>query len=267
MAYTEKMNSANPGCFIVMIDQSQYMSDSYGINGEEKKDLAAEAVNRLLNEIIEASYDGEGIIDRAFVGVIGYGKKNPSVELILGDMISNIFDNPKRVETVTKKISDGAGGLVEIEEDYPVWIEPVAEMDAPMDDAFKRASQLSQHWCNMHPDSFPPLVINITSGKTNNELNARVEAGKLMQISNNDGNVLLFNAQISDGLKKAILFPSNKNSFNDSSSDFLFDISSQLPDVLMQEAKYFHERVETGARGMLYNTNAENFIRLFNYGS
>ena len=84
--YQEKMSSANPGCIIIMIDQSGSMEDPYGNNGEKKKDLAALAVNRVIQEIAEASSAGEEIKDRCFIGVIGYGAKNTGVDLILGDM-------------------------------------------------------------------------------------------------------------------------------------------------------------------------------------
>ena len=154
MAYTEKMSSSNPGCIIIMLDQSGSMQDSYGNNGEAKKDLASLAVNRVINEIVEASSDGEAIKDRCFIGVIGYGTKTPGVDLILGDMISTIAENPIRTEQIKKKISDGAGGLVEIDEDFPIWVEAVAEWGTPMDYAFQKATQLAEDWCASHPDFF-----------------------------------------------------------------------------------------------------------------
>ena len=267
MAYAESMNSANPGCIIIMIDQSASMSDSYGDNGEEKKDLTAKAVNRVIYEIIEASADGEEIKDRAFIGVIGYGTKNPGVELLLGDMISNIANNPKRVEKITKKISDGAGGLVEVEEDFPIWVEALADWGTPMDAAFQRTAQLADEWCKTHPDSFPPVVINITDGEPYDMDNTRVEAEKLLKISNNDGDVLLFNAHLADGRKPSLVLPNDKSGLNNNLAEFLYDISSDLPDALMSEAKDIWETVDTGAKGMIYNAGAEDLIRMLNFGS
>ena len=267
MAYTEKMSSANPGCIIIMIDQSGSMEDTYGNNGEKKKDLASLAVNRVINEIVEASSDGEQIKDRCFIGVIGYGTKSPGVDLILGDMISEIAENPTRVEQVKKKISDGAGGLVEIDEDFPVWVEAIAEWGTPMDHAFQRASQLAQDWCDSHPDSFPPLVINISDGEPNDESNTRIEAEKLLQIANNDGQVLLLNAHIADGLSDPIKLPSDKNILHNHLAEFLFDISSELPDVLVGEAQKSGFNTTKGAKGMVYNADADILIRLLNFGS
>ena len=267
MAYLEKMSSANPGCIIIMIDQSGSMADPYGNSGEKKKDLAALAVNRVIYEIAEASSDGEGIKDRCFIGVIGYGVKSTGVDLILGDMISNIAENPLRVEKIKKKISDGAGGLIEIDEDFPIWVEPKADWGTPMDSAFKRASQLTQEWCKEHPDSFPPLVINITDGEPNDIDGAKREAENLVSLSNNDGNVLLLNAHIANGLSDPIKLPSDVTVLSDSLAQFLFEISSVLPDVLLGEAQKVGFNTVSGAKGMVYNADAEVLIRLLNFGS
>ena len=267
MAYVEKMSSANPGCIIIMIDQSGSMEDPYGNTGEKKKDLAALAVNRVIYEIAEASSDGEGIKDRCFIGVIGYGSKTTGVDLILGDMISNIAENPLHIEKRKKKISDGAGGLIEIDEDFPIWIEPKADWGTPMDAAFKRASQLTEEWCNEHPDSFPPLVINITDGEPNDIDGAKREAENLIDLSNNDGNVLLLNAHIANGLSDPIKLPSDVNVLSDSLAQFLFAISSVLPEVLVGEAQKVGFNTASGAKGMVYNADAEVLIRLLNFGS
>ncbi len=267
MAYREKMSSSNPGCMIIMIDQSISMNDSYGNNGDKKKDIAALAVNRFINETIEASSDSEGIKDRCFMGVIGYGTKSPGVDLILGDMICQVAENPIRVEQVKRKISDGAGGLVEIYEEFPVWVESVAEWGTPMDYAFQKVTDLAQEWCDSHPDSFPPLVVNIVGSKPNDMSNTRVEAEKLLAINNNDGNVLLFHTYLDDGEKEAVILPNNRNILNTSLSKFLFDISSELPDRSRHEAKKVYEVVNINAKGLICNESAECFLRLINFGA
>ena len=267
MSYTEKMSSANPGCIIIMIDQSGSMADPHGNSGKQKKDSASLAVNRVIYEIAEASSDGEAIKDRCFIGVIGYGDRDSGVDLILGDMISNIAENPLRVEKIKKKIPDGAGGLIEIDEDFPIWVEAKADWGTPMDLAFQRASQLAQEWCNAHPNSFPPLVINISDGEPNSIDGAKKEAEELVKISNNDGNVLLLNAHIADGLKDPIKLPSDVNVLNDNLAKFLFNISSVLPDILVDEAQKVGFNTTHGAKGMVYNADAEILIRLLNFGS
>ncbi len=266
MTYVEKMSSANPGLIILMIDQSLSMDEPYGNNGEKKKDIAALAVNRVICEIVEANCDAESIRDKCFIAVIGYGTKNPGVDLILGNMISEVAENPIRVEQVKRKISDGAGGLVEIVEDFPVWVEPIAEGETPMGYAFQRASQLAEDWCNSHTYSFPPVVINIVGSKPENEMSIKVEAEKLRSIKNDDGSVLLFNAFFADGLRKSIILPGDKNLFNDCIAEFLFDISSELPEKLLSMANLLDQEVSLGARGMLYNGDVIELIELLTFG-
>ncbi len=267
MAYTEKMSSSNPGCILIMLDQSGSMIDTYGSEGEQKKDMAATAVNRVINEIIQASAAGEGIKDRCFVGVVGYGQKDTGVDIILGDMIAKIADNPLRIDKRKKTMPDGAGGLVEKEIKFPIWVEAVADWGTPMDYAFEKVTELSIDWCDSHPDSFPPVIINITDGEPNDEKRTRIEAEKLLQVSNNDGNILLFNVHIADGLRDGVVLPSDGSTLNDPLAKFLFDISSELPDELLQEARDNFENINKGSRGMIYNAKAEDLIRMLNFGS
>ena len=267
MPYTEQMSRANPGCIIIMLDQSGSMEDPCGIEGETKKDLATRAVNRTIYEIIEASTEGENIKDRCFIGVIGYGTKNPKVDLILGGMVSDIYESKLRTEIIKRKVSDGAGGLIEIDEDFPIWVEPKAEWGTPMDMAFQRASELAQEWCNTHPDSFPPLVINISDGEPNDMDGAEKRAKELVEISNNDGNVLLLNAHIADGIKDPIKLPKDVNLLSDNFAKFLFNISSTLPEGLVTEAQKVGFNATIGAKGMVYNADADILIRLLSFGS
>ena len=46
----------------------------------------------------------------------------------------------------------------------PIWLQPEANNGTPMHEAFERAADIVQRWCNDKPDAFPPIVINITDG-------------------------------------------------------------------------------------------------------
>ena len=267
MAYSEKMSSSNPGLIIILIDQSYSMNDPYGSNGEAKKDLAAKAVNRVIFEIMEASADGEKYKDRVYIMLVGYGLKTGDLEIILNGFISEISNKIIRTEKIKRKVSDGAGGLVEIEEEFPIWVEPKAEYGTPMDLAFKEAYKTIETWCNANSNSFPPLVINITDGEPNDFQNTEYEANKITSLSTNDGNVLLLNAHIADGNKESIKLPNDVSHLSDPLAKFLFDISSILPDPLVDEAKKVGFNVKEGARGMVYNADADILIRLLNFGS
>src|SRR5579884_3428245 len=95
------------------------MEDPFGAgDGKSKADGVADAINRLLQNLVIKCAKSEGVRDYYSVGVIGYGGKvRPALGSALTGKtvvpISEIADNPARVEERTKKIEDGAGGLVD----------------------------------------------------------------------------------------------------------------------------------------------------------
>ena len=175
MAYTAEVSRSNPSAFVFLIDQSRSMEEPFGGGqGKRKADGVADAINRLLQNLVIKCAKGEGINDYYVIGVIGYGAKvvpafgGPLAGKFLVP-ISEVANNPTRVEERTKKVDDGAGGLIDQTIKFPVWLEPVMDNGTPMGEAFNMAHQLLQTWIANHPDSYPPIVINITDGEYNND--------------------------------------------------------------------------------------------------
>jgi hypothetical protein len=120
MPYSAEISRTNPSCFLFLIDQSGSMDDSFGAGetGRSKADSVADAINRLLQNLVIKCAKEEGIRDYYYVGVIGYGEMVGSAfngPLIGRELvpISEVGNLPARVEERTKKVDDGAGGLVE----------------------------------------------------------------------------------------------------------------------------------------------------------
>ena len=264
--YVERITQNNPCLIIILIDQSCSMDDFYGNTNKQKKELIALNANKVIYEILEASSNGEYIKNIFFISAISYGNTF-GVDLILGDFINNIDEKILRIEKIKRKLPDGIGGLIEIDEDFPIWIEPKAECSSSMDIAFKRAYELCEKWVKYNKDSFPPLIINIVGGMPSHIENTKLEAKKLMKLSNNDGNVLLLNLYIVDGLTNSIIFPHNNNMLPNNTSKFLYTISSILPDTLINEANRSGLSTNNKAKGFIYDGNAEMFIRLLSFGS
>ena len=55
--------------------------------------------------------------------------------------ISEVADYPLQVKSSYKRVSDGAGGWVEIPVRYPVWIHPTADGKTPMCDALGKVKE------------------------------------------------------------------------------------------------------------------------------
>src|ERR1035437_2515360 len=77
MAYEAEITTANPGCFLFLIDQSASMSDRIADKpgGKTKAQGVADAINDLLDDLVSKCTRPDGIRDYFDVGVIGYAEK------------------------------------------------------------------------------------------------------------------------------------------------------------------------------------------------
>jgi hypothetical protein len=278
MAYTVPLSSENPGYIVILIDQSGSMSDSFGGNtGGTKAQECAKAVNRVLRELGLACVSGQTIKNRCDISVISYGKSgDQACNAFTGNLankpivnMQELAKNALRVEALKIKVSDGAGGLVEVDEQFPVWIEAIADGGTPMTEGFERAYQLVNDWTKSHQNSFPPVVINITDGEPNDQSSAKNAALQLRQLGTNDGKVLVLNAHITSKRAARVELPASASDLptGDNYAQFLFDISSELPPVMQERASAVGFEVSAGSRGFVYNADAETMIRLLDIGT
>src|ERR1700680_4354827 len=146
MAYTAELSRTNPTALVFLIDQSSSMAEPFGAQpGKPKAEGVADAINRLLQNLVLKCAKGDGIRDYFHVGVIGYGAR---VVWALGGKlagqklvpISLIANNPLKVEQRTRKVDDNAGGLVEQKFKFPIWFAPVAGGRTPMCAAITEAT-------------------------------------------------------------------------------------------------------------------------------
>ena len=257
MNYQNLWGQDNPGMFLILLDQSLSMAELY-TDTLGKQMVAAQIVNRTIEGIVNLCVKGEGISDRCFIGVIGYGAV---VELILGDMVSEIAENPKVIEKNQKYLDDE---IIEIES--PIWIKPRAENGTPMTEAFELAFQKARDWIIDHPDCFPPVMINISDGYPSNTESAKQVAEELMNLSTSDGNVLLMNVYIHPSSTDAIILPIEL-SFDDEGAQFLFEISSVIPDNLIYRAERVGLPTKSGSRLFVYKADAGILFSLLKFAS
>jgi hypothetical protein len=272
MAYSAELSRANPTCFVFLIDQSSSMAEPFGAQPEKPKaEGVADGINRLLQNLVLKCAKGDGIRDYFHVGVIGYGGK---VGWALGGKlagqklvpISVLANNPLKVEQRTRKVDDGAGGLVEQKFKFPVWFEATAGGRTPMCQALTEASQGVTEFVAQYPNSFPPLVFNISDGKATDG-NPELAAYKLRNIATSDGNVLIFNAHVSATAARPIEFPSLESELPDPEARILFRISSVLPAKLREAAKSDGFRVTDKTRGFVFNADLVSVIRFLDIGT
>lgn len=270
---SKQWSSATPGYIIFLVDQSGSMANSYA-EGKTRAEFTALVINRTINELINTNLAGEKVKDRVFISIIGYGgSSNLAVDDIRSDYLSSFADSPLRIENIKKKVSDGAGGLIEIDEQMPIFIEPIANGLTPMSDALSFAKELIEAWLQKKPDNPAPIIINISDGlpytgtSVDDAMNKAISVSKeIMAINSADGNPLIFNSHIGDG-EAPCGFEESKSELSDDQAKFLFEISSKVPESYKQAAIKQDFKVKAESRGFVSNAEPESFIKFINFGS
>jgi hypothetical protein len=272
MPYTAEISRANPTCFVFLIDQSGSMADSFGGGGGKRKaDGVADAINRLLQTLVLRCSTGESVYPRYDVGVIGYGATvGPAFGGALARRslvpISEVANAPVRIEERSRKVEDGAGGLVDQTTKFPVWFDPIADGGTPMGDALRHAYQLLHEWVSRHQASYPPIVINITDGEATDG-DPTPPAQTLARLSTADGPVLVFNCHISAHVASPIMFPDSEAGLPDQYARLLFHMSSVLPGNLCAAARSEGFGLGEQARGFAFNAHLVDLIRFLDIGT
>lgn len=261
--YEQPINSNKPGFFVILIDQSLSMSEEFG--DTKKHIFAADAINRVIYEIRSASIEGDEIKDRCFVAVIGYGIETKAIIANKTSELKKLILNIEQREQIQLD-----GSKINIK--MPVWIKPKADNGTPMDIAFDQAFNLASGFCKSNQDSFPPIVINITDGKPNDLQKGgkgektRDAARRLLTLKTQHGQLLLFNAHIGNFEMGSVLLPSDIKQLKDPFAQYLFDLTSPIPKPMLSLAEAVGFDPKPGARGMVFNADADGFVRLLNFG-
>ncbi len=292
MAYTAEISRGNPSCILFLIDQSGSMQDvmdptnmqpmeapltvdgrtyTQTASGRTKAQGVSDAINRWLRELVLKCTKDEGPRDYYHVGVIGYGAQiGPALAGSLAGKelvpISEIANSPARIEERTKKVDDGAGGLVDQKVRFPIWFDPVANNGTPMTQALNRGHAILSQWVAQHMTSFPPTVIHITDGESTDG-DPTSAAEKIRKLATNDGDVLLFNVHLSSQHAAPIEFPDNENGLPDQYAQLLFHMSSVLPEHIRDAASQAGYRVSEGTHGFSFNADLVAFINFLNIGT
>ncbi len=272
MSYSAEISRANPSCFLFLIDQSGSMADPFPADpGKRKADGVADAINRLLQNLVIKCAKAEGVRDYYYVGVIGYGDRiGPAFGGALTGQelvpISVVADNPVRIEERNKKIDDGAGGLIEQKVKFPIWFDPVANKGTPMREALTMASGILQKFLADHPHCFPPVLIHITDGESTDGDPVDVMR-QVTSLCSSDGEVLLFNLHISSNAAQPIAFPAMPAGLPDQYAQMLYDTASELTPFMQSVAKEQGFSVQPGAKGFVFNGDLTLVIQALDIGT
>lgn len=274
MAYSAEISRNNPTLFVFLLDQSGSMEDVFGA-GEarlRKADALADVVNRTLHDLVIRCTKSEEIRNYYDISIVGYGGSTAlPVGSALGageviKKISDIAEHPLRLENRTKKVPDGAGGLVEQTVRFPIWIEPQAGNGTPMCAALTEAKNIVGSWLADHPHSFPPVVLHITDGESGDG-DPTATGQSIAQLKSSDGNVLVFNCHLSSQRAAAIEYPTGPETLPNDFAKTLFAMSSVIPDTFLRSAVQSGMTLAQDARGFVFNADPAALVQFFDIGT
>lgn len=274
MPYSAEISRANPSCFVFLIDQSGSMENPLpGADNRRKADSVADAINRLLQNLVIKCARGEGVRNFYEVAVIGYGEavghafSGPLAGRQLVPL-SDIATQPARIEERKKYGVNGNGNGSRTEHlvKFPIWFEPHAKGVTPMGEAIQQTVELLTPWVAAHPRSYPPIVINISDGAAT-DTGPVPQATALRQLATEDGKVLFFNCHISDQPTKPVVFPADDDELPDDFARTLFEVTSPLPDNLAEQARSEGMELPADARGFAFNADLTELIRFLDLGT
>lgn len=254
-----KYDQSNPGLILFLLDQSSSMQQV--VDGVPKSDIAAMAINKTIDSIVERCKRNGLIVDKAVVGVVGYGAET-RYELI--ESVTTLNDSFKRMGV--ERESDGT------EVEYKVWIEPRAENSTPMAAALALSADKLKEWVAAYPAAPPPVVINVTDGAPDDlqqggdGKQTRDAATRLRGFDGKEDTCLLFSVHIGGG-GAAVEFPSSRDQLRTKYEQLLFDISSVLPDDMLELGRKKGLKVSPGCRLMAFNASAPTLVSILDFGS
>ena len=275
--YAKQIDRTNPGCLVLLVDQSGSMREPVAAGGgRSKADALAEAINGLLYELVLRCIkdDAEGPRHYYDLAVLGYG--GDTVGAALGgqlagrDLVSivELANHPVRVEDRPPPGSDGDGDVGPLPRGarLPIWVDPAPAGGTPMSAALDRAGALVAPWVQAHRGSFPPLVVNVSDGAATDG-DPRVWSERIRSLATDDGNVLLFNLNLSARGGAPRFFPSTDEDLPGDYARMLFEMSSPLPGYMASLAAAQHLPVGHGARGYVFNADVSALVRFLQIGT
>ncbi len=276
--YSQEISRANKGCVLFLLDQSFSMREPLGGSSRRKMDELVTAINSWLENMIIRAGAGGTVKDWFDIGVVGYRTDDESEPLIesalqgrLADRvlvsISEIAENTARTEQIVKKLPDEeTGEILEMPATKRVWVDPKGEGGTPMCQVLYQAFEILEKWIEEHPTSFPPIVIHITDGESQDG-DPIPYANSLRELETEDGHVLLFNCHLSTSAADSFMFPASDEILPDELAKILFEMSSELPASIYKLATSEGIELQPNARGMAFNGDMVVLIQFLDMGT
>jgi hypothetical protein len=275
--YEREISRKNPGLVVFLLDRSDSMKVRWGNHPFSLAEGAANALNAILLELLFTSQVEPGKPYHYFdIGVFGYGLRprqgDEGVEPAFAGRLAGqpIIPLPDLRDNQVSMRDEPSADIGAPPSQVPVWIEPVHGQKTPMCEAIAVAGGHVYNWASAHPDSFPPIVINITDGMVTDSPFQGTSlfdwAQRLVNIQTSDGSALLFNIFLSPSPANTVMFPPTDAGLPVPGPD-LFRISSPLPPPMVATAQSTGMTLQPGARGFAFNADRHTLASFLEVGT
>ncbi|MFT5252342.1 MAG: hypothetical protein ACI87N_001349 [Flavobacteriales bacterium] len=251
-----------PAYFLFIIDQSARMKEPYA-DGLTKGQYVARQVNELINDLINLNMAGDNVQDRFFISIIGHS--NGRVIELRSGYLSSFADNPLRVQIEKKKVSNGVGGLIEIEWTVPIFIEPLAKGLEDELAAFQFSKEIIERWMK-RKNYLSTAMINISGGYPKDWKEITCIVNDIKNIAHSEDKVILCNMLIDRNIK-LLEYPTHEEVFNQSfSTQMYFEWSTYINQYFLP---YYNKRriALTAYKKMFVNQNLITILNFIDNGS
>ncbi|KJE24244.1 hypothetical protein FF36_01319 [Frankia torreyi] len=269
MPYSQSIDRTTPGCVIFLLDQSDSMNLPVGGRPNvSRAELLADIVNDTIAMIMRRCRKVHTEpTPRAYYDLAVLGYCGQEVRSLLGGPLTGqwLVSIPELFSSVLRhEERDGRS--------KPVWVEPFASGHTPMCLALNQAGRLASGWASGHQRSHPPIIINITDGMATDGDGDEVRtwADRLRSLRTRDGDLLLFNVSLSDGLSASVRFPASPAELpaGDDFLRLLFDTSSEIPPEMRTRAESTtNVSLSAGSRGFVANAAPDDLVLALRVGT
>jgi hypothetical protein len=276
--YQQTFSRSTPGCIMFLVDRSDSMQQQWAGSGLTLAQGAARAINKILLELCVKSTKEQGGALRCYFycSILGYGfcpsTGGEGVEVALPGPLAargivplpELADHPIAVREEPSVDAVLSGSRV------PAWIDPYHGYRTPMCQAIATAGAYLYDWASAFPQSFPPIVLNITDGMVTDSPYQGADivtwARRLTTISTSDGPILLFNIFLSPSPGPSAWFPPTAAALPEPGPG-LFSISSPMPQPMIDNARAAQIQVAPGARGLVFNADLAMLVKFLEIGT
>ena len=281
------MSRANPGLMVFLIDCSASMSfpllrsETDKNQSISKFEAAADILDSVLFQCTTKCASEDKYKDYVDFAILGYGDRvfSPISKIPVSEYpisVNKLDSSYESVEDFPEQELDETNSPIK-------WINSDSVGgNTAMLNAFTKVKKIIEDWVKKHPDSYPPILLNISDGMANDlprdeEDNDKLDPLPLFELCNeikkiqtNDGNTVIGNIHLSDVVGKLVKFPVSIDEIldiEDPAAVTLFEMSSTIPAPWLEKAQGFGFNIGPGGKFYIYNSDFDSFLSFFKFGT